>query len=148
MLVLISISFIIGYVSIAFEQKLKINKAAIAILLAIVCWGLLFIYNRHQDSRITTQLNEHLADIAQILFFLIGAMTIVETRKPAGHRLCCGCHCHGDGGNSFRVVYEKNYCYGIHWLFNRNWRFPFTTVISSAGSAGLNSTVNSKMRRI
>lgn len=76
---LILILFIIGYIAIAIEQKLKVNKAAIAILLAILCWGVLFAYHPHQDPRILAQLNEHLADIAQILFFLIGAMTIVET---------------------------------------------------------------------
>ncbi|MBN2407648.1 MAG: sodium:proton antiporter NhaD [Elusimicrobia bacterium] len=70
--------FAVGYIAIALEQKIRINKAATAILLAFISWGLVFFHYWHHDIQVSLQLNNHLADISQILFFLIGAMTIVE----------------------------------------------------------------------
>ena len=70
--------FILGYLAIAFEQRIKVNKAAVSILLAVFCWGIILINHRHHDALILEQLLCHLADISQILFFLIGVMTIVE----------------------------------------------------------------------
>jgi Na+/H+ antiporter NhaD/arsenite permease-like protein len=78
MSILITFLFIIGYIAISFEQKIKINKAATAMLLAVFCWAIILIDYHPKDSQISLQLNDSLADISQILFFLIGVMAIVE----------------------------------------------------------------------
>lgn len=80
--------FLIGYVAIAMEHPLKINKAATALLLAVTLWVLYIFFAptlfpgmslEEVRSLVTDkQLIEHLGDISEILFFLIGAMTIVE----------------------------------------------------------------------
>jgi len=79
--------FILGYLFIALEHTVKIDKAATALLTATVCW-VLFILGRDallpelaiEDSLhfVSESLREHLGEIAEILFFLMGAMTIVE----------------------------------------------------------------------
>lgn len=74
----ILIVFIAGYLLIALEHKLKINKAAAAILAAVFCWTLYFINSPAAIPEDTAKLNEHLAGVAQIVLFLLGAMTIVE----------------------------------------------------------------------
>lgn len=108
MLTLIIVVFVLGYLGIAFEHALRINKTAIAIVTGVLCWtlfiisspedGLLqsrayqhFLATEHGLSSeagtspetlhrefVTFSLSEHLAKISQILFFLLGAMTIVE----------------------------------------------------------------------
>ena len=77
MLIALIIIFFIGYIFIAFESIVKIDKAAIAILSGVLCWTV-YILNFHDANIITDQLKIHLADISQILFFLLAAMTIVE----------------------------------------------------------------------
>ncbi len=74
---LIMVVFIVGYVAIVTEHFIKINKAASALITAAVCWTL-FVISGHEHAEINNQLLEHLADAAGILFFLLGAMTIVE----------------------------------------------------------------------
>lgn len=75
--IIISILFVLGYTAIAFEHTLKLNKAASALLTGILCWTVLII--SHADKAGTTvELSEHFSEIASILFFLLGAMTIVE----------------------------------------------------------------------
>jgi len=75
-ILLISI-FIIGYTAIAFEQPLRLNKAASALLTGVLCWTV-YIISGDDHSRITEELLHHFGEIASILFFLLGAMTIVE----------------------------------------------------------------------
>ena len=77
MTLIISIVFIIGYVLIAVEHNIKIDKAAIALVTGVMCW-LLFFLNQRSHGESEKLLLEHLADISAILFFLLGAMTIVE----------------------------------------------------------------------
>ena len=74
---LIVIVFIVGYMAIAFEHQLKLNKAASALITGVLCWT---IYSIQSDSRdtISQELLHHLGEIGSILFFLLGAMTIVE----------------------------------------------------------------------
>ncbi|HSN49941.1 MAG TPA: sodium:proton antiporter NhaD, partial [Bacteroidales bacterium] len=74
---LITIAFIIGYCFIVFEKKLRIDKAASAIITGVICWTL-YIYSGVSTDTISGQLMEHMGEIAGILFFLLGAMTIVE----------------------------------------------------------------------
>ena len=80
--------FLLGYLLIALEHPLKIDKSASAILTGVVCWTLLVIgmghgleipgYRAGAEHFAEEALLEHLSNIASILFFLMGAMTIVE----------------------------------------------------------------------
>ena len=74
---LIVVIFLLGYVGITLEHPLKVNKAAFALLIGVLCWAVYFVSSDvigHSHEK----LFEHLAEISGILFFLIGAMTIVE----------------------------------------------------------------------
>ncbi len=72
------IVFLLGYAAITMEHPLKINKSATAILLAVFCWiAILFLPNANHEE-IIPELSHHLSSIAEIAFFLMGAMTIVE----------------------------------------------------------------------
>ena len=73
----ISFIFIAGYIAIAFEHPLRINKAASALITGVLCWTI-YIINDHNAGEVTEQLLHHLGETASILFFLLGAMTIVE----------------------------------------------------------------------
>ena len=74
---LMVIIFLVGYLGITLERPLKINKAAFALLIGVLCWAVFFVGTEgHEHSH--HQLFEHLGEISGILFFLIGAMTIVE----------------------------------------------------------------------
>ena len=68
--------FVAGYVLIAIEHKIKINKAAVALLMCGVIWSLFSLAGHAAD--IASQLVEHLGDTCEILVYLIGAMTIVD----------------------------------------------------------------------
>lgn len=76
MLELIIAVFVIGYSLIALEHPLKINKAGSAIFMGIVIWTIYTL--GWPDTNVSSQLSHHLSAIAEILFFLVGAMTIVE----------------------------------------------------------------------
>jgi Na+/H+ antiporter NhaD/arsenite permease-like protein len=103
---LIIIIFVVGYLAIALEHPIKINKTASALVTAVVCWTIFtvsgspetllsserylhFIHELGEKASalsagelhleyVKEQLGHHLNEIAQILFFLMGAMTIVE----------------------------------------------------------------------
>ncbi|CAN5708081.1 sodium:proton antiporter NhaD [soil metagenome] len=77
MYALIMLVFIIGYAAIAFEHPIKINKSASALLTGVLCW-VIYIMGSADTTHVSGQLYEHLGQIAGILFFLLGAMTIVE----------------------------------------------------------------------
>jgi Na+/H+ antiporter NhaD/arsenite permease-like protein len=77
MAIFVIIVFIIGYLAIAFEHPLRLNKAASALLTGSFCW-LLYFLKAESPELATSSLMHHLGDIASILFFLLGAMTIVE----------------------------------------------------------------------
>jgi Na+/H+ antiporter NhaD/arsenite permease-like protein len=68
--------FILGYAVIALEHPLRINKSATALLLAVSLW-MLFVIS-FPDQPVHPALLAHLGEISEILFFLLGAMTIVE----------------------------------------------------------------------
>jgi Na+/H+ antiporter NhaD/arsenite permease-like protein len=102
--------FVVGYLAIALEHTIKINKTATAILTGVACWTL-FVLSSPSESVlgsghfadylskiridlgqrasvlggselfrgfVVSELSHHLAKISEILFFLMGAMTIVE----------------------------------------------------------------------
>lgn len=83
--------FILGYIAIAFEHPLKLNKAASALITGVLCWT---IYTVQSESAHTAseELLHHLGEISSILFFLLGAMTIVELI---------------DSHNGFEIITEK-----------------------------------------
>ena len=83
----IVIVFIIGYFFIAIESLTKVNKAAIALLMFVACWTLFMVNpSMYLPDAIGDQIGNvvggtiehHLGSTATTLFFLMGAMTIVE----------------------------------------------------------------------
>lgn len=83
--------FIIGYLAIAFEHPLNLNKAATALITGVLCWT---VYSLHANSvdTVSEELLSHMGEIASILFFLLGAMTLVELI---------------DSHNGFDIITEK-----------------------------------------
>ncbi|HLP05980.1 MAG TPA: sodium:proton antiporter NhaD [Paludibacter sp.] len=77
MTTLLAIAFVLGYVAIAFEHKIKVNKTASALLTGVVCW-VIYIFGSTDKALVNEQLLKHLGDVSGILFFLMGAMAIVE----------------------------------------------------------------------
>jgi NhaD family Na+/H+ antiporter len=77
MAVLIIATFIIGYIAIAFEHFIKINKAATALITGVLCWTFYILFANDKGD-VVSNLMHHVGDISQLLFFLLGAMTIVE----------------------------------------------------------------------
>ena len=75
--ILLTLTFIAGYIAIAFEHPLKINKAASALITGVLCWTI-YTMQAENPEAVNKELLHHLGDIASILFFLMGAMTIVE----------------------------------------------------------------------
>jgi Na+/H+ antiporter NhaD/arsenite permease-like protein len=69
--------FVLGYAAIAFEEQIHINKAASAILTGVLCWTT-YILSHGDAHAVNLQLENHLSEIAGILFFLLSAMVIVE----------------------------------------------------------------------
>ncbi|NLO22990.1 MAG: sodium:proton antiporter [Fibrobacter sp.] len=68
--------FILGYTLIVLEHPLRINKSAVALFLGGGMWLLWFAFGGDTAMK-STQLTESLSSVASILFFLMGAMTIV-----------------------------------------------------------------------
>jgi len=77
MVFLIIATFVIGYIAIALEHTIKINKAASALITGVACWTIYILFTPGKETVVDTLLH-HLGDLSQILFFLLGAMTIVE----------------------------------------------------------------------
>ena len=83
----IVVAFVIGYLFIALESITKVNKAAVALLMFVFCWTL-FMVNpgsyiaglSGQDlvNQVSAVIEHHLGETSTTLFFLMGAMTIVE----------------------------------------------------------------------
>lgn len=87
MILLLIVLFALGYLLITLESPLKIDKAATALLTGAGCWIVLasdasgFVPSAEfadYPAFIKKSLFEHLGEISEILFFLLGAMTIVE----------------------------------------------------------------------
>ena len=88
--VIIIIVFILGYLGIAFEHSLKIDKLIPALIMMAVMWGIISYFDmtvfeidtKNKDLipyKLKSVMNYFLGHTAEILIFLIGAMTIVET---------------------------------------------------------------------
>lgn len=83
----IIVAFCVGYLFIALESVTKVNKAATALLMFAVCWTLLMFSPESYFPNLTGQelintvssaIEHHLGSTSTTLFFLMGAMTIVE----------------------------------------------------------------------
>ena len=85
MTVLIIMVFVVTYAAIAFEEPLKINKSAAALIGAGVLWTLWALSGGQEVGHDAgVQLSETLVGTAQITFFLMGAMTVVEVIDTHG----------------------------------------------------------------
>ena len=89
----IVVVFIIGYLCIALETLTKVNKAAVALLMLVACWTLYmfdpgnFAAGLSPDgiaAAASSVIEGHLGSTATTLFFLMGAMTIVEVVDQNG----------------------------------------------------------------
>ncbi len=92
MLIGVILCFIIGYLAIVFEHPLKLDKTVPALIMGAMCWALLAVsgldvFDHHGHVIAPTEdepypfipvLLHHIGKVAEILIFLIGAMTIVE----------------------------------------------------------------------
>jgi NhaD family Na+/H+ antiporter len=76
MLNIIILIFVVGYLAIALEHPLKINKSGAALVMGILIWTLYKVF--WPESAVESELGHHIEGISGILFFLMGAMTIVE----------------------------------------------------------------------
>ncbi|MEJ7611281.1 MAG: sodium:proton antiporter NhaD [Ferruginibacter sp.] len=88
---LLIIVFVLGYVAIALEHPIHLNKAASALITGVLCWTI-YILQSESTHIVSEELLHHLGEIASILFFLLGAMTIVELI---------------DSHNGFDIITEK-----------------------------------------
>ncbi len=77
MFFIILLVFVLGYVAITLEHPLKINKAATALVTGVLCWTIYILISPDKNI-VSEELTHHLGELSGILFFLLGAMTIVE----------------------------------------------------------------------
>jgi len=76
-LTLMIVVFVLGYLAIALEHPIKVDKAASALIIGALGWTL-FAFSGIDHHSLTHEIQHHIVDISEILFFLLGAMTIVE----------------------------------------------------------------------
>ena len=122
MLIALVTVFIIAYASIALEHPLKVNKSASALIGAGLLWTIYAMLGGDRHL-IAENLNESLASTAQIVFFLMGAMTIVEVV---------------DAHNGFRVITSRIKTTKITSLL---WLVGFVTFFLSAILDNLTTTI-------
>ncbi|MCU0359830.1 MAG: sodium:proton antiporter NhaD [Bacteroidia bacterium] len=116
------IVFIVAYVLIAIEHNININKAAIALVAGVLSW-MLIMMNTPVHEDVNDSLSHHLSEISGILFFLMGAMTIVELI---------------DAHEGFSIVTKRLTGVGSFRLI---WVLGFITFILSALLDNLTSTI-------
>lgn len=75
--------FTVGYLMIIFEHQIGVNKATSALLMAVGCWSMLFADGLHLDEN-NRYLSHDLANVSQVVLFLLGAVTIVEIINTHG----------------------------------------------------------------
>jgi Na+/H+ antiporter NhaD/arsenite permease-like protein len=75
--------FVIGYLCIIFEHALRVNKTTVALLTATACWVAYFLGPAAEAIDLAL-FHEELAETAQIVFFLLAALAIVETIQVHG----------------------------------------------------------------
>jgi Na+/H+ antiporter NhaD/arsenite permease-like protein len=122
MLTMLVVIFILAYAAIALEHPLKVNKTASALLGAGLLWTVYAIASG-DHTLVGRQLNESLASTAQIVFFLMGAMTIVEVV---------------DAHNGFEVITSRILTTRLSTLM---WLVGFVTFFLSAILDNLTTTI-------
>ncbi len=84
MVTAVVLCFILGYIAIIFEHPLRLDKSVPALLMGSLCWAFIslghlpVVSHLHQEGELSSVLLHHVGKTAEILLFLIGAMTIVE----------------------------------------------------------------------
>lgn len=114
--------FVIAYAAIALEHPLKINKSASALVGAGVLWTI-YALATGDHHLVSEQLGESLMGTAQIVFFLMGAMTIVEVV---------------DAHNGFEVITQRIRTTSLSSLM---WLVGFVTFFLSATLDNLTTTI-------
>jgi Na+/H+ antiporter NhaD/arsenite permease-like protein len=114
--------FVVAYAAIALEHPLKVNKSASALIGAGLLWTL-YAVTSGDHGQVGQQLNESLASTAQIVFFLMGAMTIVEVV---------------DAHNGFEVITSRIRTTKLSTLM---WLVGFVTFFLSAVLDNLTTTI-------
>lgn len=122
MLATIVIIFVIAYAAIALEHPLKVNKSASALIGAGLLWTI-YALSTADHTLVGHQLNESLMGTAQIVFFLMGAMTIVEVV---------------DAHNGFEVITSRIKTTKLSTLM---WLVGFVTFFLSAILDNLTTTI-------
>ena len=122
MLIALVLVFVIAYVAIALEHPLKINKSASALIGAGLLWTI-YAMATADHHVVTHQLGESLMATAQIIFFLMGAMTIVEVV---------------DAHNGFEVITRRIRTQQLSTLM---WLVGFVTFFLSALLDNLTTTI-------
>jgi NhaD family Na+/H+ antiporter len=75
---LIVLVFCMGYVAIILEHCIKVNKSAVALFIGVICWAIYLGCSAAPASEHLKILGHHVSEVSQIIFFLMGAMTLVE----------------------------------------------------------------------
>ena len=119
MFYLIIIIFVLGYAAIAFEEQISVDKAATALITGILLWVCIAFVS----DRIHGELLKHLGEISEILFFLLGAMTIVSTIDSHG------CF------NMFSKIIKTTNKVKLLWIFS------FITFFMAAMMSNLTATI-------
>ena len=122
MLTALIVIFVLVYAAIALEHPLRINKSASALLGAGLLWTL-YAVSQSDAHLVGEQLNESLMTTAQIVFFLMGAMTIVEVV---------------DAHNGFEVITSKIKTKKLSTLM---WMVGFVSFFLSAILDNLTTTI-------
>jgi Na+/H+ antiporter NhaD/arsenite permease-like protein len=122
MLTAIVIIFVIAYAAIALEHPIKIHKTASALIGAGLLWTVYAVMTGDHHA-VGEQLNESLAATAQIIFFLMGAMTIVEVV---------------DAHNGFEVITSRIKTTKLSTLM---WLVGFVTFFLSSVLDNLTTTI-------
>ena len=122
MLTTLVILFVLAYVAIALEHPLGVNKSASALLGAGLLWTCYAVMSG-DPQRVSDELGESLMGTAQIVFFLIGAMTIVEVV---------------DAHDGFDVITSRIRTTDLSTLM---WMVGFTTFFLSAILDNLTTTI-------
>ena len=122
MLTMLVVIFVIAYAAIALEHPIKINKSSSALLGAGLLWTVYALFSS-DHLLVGHQLNESLASTAQIVFFLIGAMTIVEVV---------------DAHNGFEVITSR---INTTKLSSLMWLVGFVTFFLSSVLDNLTTTI-------
>lgn len=76
--IILGIIFFLGYAAITFEHIIRVDKASTALAMAVIMWATYFLKDCLGHENSTTELTHHMAYVSQIIFFLLGALVIVE----------------------------------------------------------------------